>query len=95
MIDRQNTILCCFNLQSLRITAFHIHEWIHATLRLAEEDVRMMQIDGPRRTVSITFISDTSMQAVLQETRGGREYKHDNGELSQVRIEIADMGLKK
>jgi hypothetical protein len=35
------------------------------------------------------------MQEVLQETQGSLEYKHDNGEISQVRIEIAGMGLKK
>jgi hypothetical protein len=34
------------------------------------------------------------MQAVLQETRGGPENKHENGELSHVRIEFAGMGLK-
>jgi hypothetical protein len=35
------------------------------------------------------------MQVVLQVTEGGLEYKHDNSELSQVRIEIVSMGLKK
>jgi hypothetical protein len=35
------------------------------------------------------------MQAVLQDTGGGLKYKHDNGELSQVRIELAGMGLEK
>jgi hypothetical protein len=95
MTDRQNTIVCCFDLRSPRIIAFHIHEWIHMALRLAEEDVQMIQIDGPRRRVYIKFISNMRMQEVLLETRGGLEYKHDNGELSQVRIEKAGMGLKK
>jgi hypothetical protein len=93
--DRQNTIVCCFDLRSPRITAFHIHEWIHTALRLAEDDVQMIQIDGPRRRVYIKFISNMRMQEVLLGTREGLEYKHDNGELSQVRIEIAGMGLKK
>jgi hypothetical protein len=35
------------------------------------------------------------MLALLQGTRGGPEYKNHNGELSQLRIEIAGMGLKK
>jgi hypothetical protein len=86
MSNSQDTIVCCFDLRSPRRSAFHIHEWIHATLRLAEEVVRMIQIYGPRRRVYIKFISNTRMQEVIQETRGGREFKHDNGELSQVRI---------
>jgi hypothetical protein len=55
----------------------------------------MIQVDGPRRIVYIKFVSSTLVLEVIQETRGGLEYKHDNGEISQVRVEIADMGLKK
>ena len=94
MNDRQNTILCCFDLRSPRITAFHIHEWICENLRLAEEDMRMIQIDGHRRRVYMKFTSRERMQTLLQDSKGQLEFRHDNGELSQGNIELAGMGLK-
>ena len=35
------------------------------------------------------------MNQILQDTEGHLEYKHDNGEISQVKIQIAGMGTKK
>ena len=35
------------------------------------------------------------MQKIIQATNGLQEYKHTNGELSQVRIEIAGLGTKR
>jgi hypothetical protein len=55
----------------------------------------MIQIDGHRCKVYIKFSSTTRMQQVLKETQGGLEYQHDNDEISQIRIELAGMGLKK
>jgi len=95
MTDRQNTIVCCFDPRSPRITAYQIHEWIHENLHLAEDDVRMIQVDGPRRRVYIKFTSEERMQSVLQDSKGLLEFRHDNGELSQVIIELAGMGTKK
>jgi hypothetical protein len=51
MSERQNTLVCNFDMRSPRISAFHIHEWIFETLQLAEEDLSM--IDGPKRQVYI------------------------------------------
>jgi len=45
----QNTIVCTFDPTSPRISAFDIHEWIHETLRISEQKVSMIQIDGPKR----------------------------------------------
>ena len=94
MRDRQNTIACCFDPRSPRITAFHIHEWIHENLRLAE-DVRMIQVEELRGRVYIKFTSGERMQTVLQDTKGQLEFRHVNGGLSQVIIELAGMGIKK
>jgi len=55
----------------------------------------MIQIDGPRRHVFIRFTNEDRMNAVLQETKGQLEFRHDNGEISQVLTEIAGMGTKK
>jgi hypothetical protein len=89
MGDRQNTIVFCFDPRNPRITAFQVHEWIFEKLHLDEEDIRMIQIDGTRRQVFIKFTHSTLLHNVLTETNGQQEFKHDNGELSQVTIELA------
>jgi len=95
MSDRLNTLACIFDPRSPRISAYNIHEWIHDTLRLAEEDVRMIQVDGPKRSVYIKFTNEDRLKEVIQDTNGLCEYKHENGEISQVRVEVAGMGMKK
>lgn len=88
-------LVCSVDPKSPRITAYHIHEWIHDNLRLDEDDVRMMQIDGHRRRVYIKFRSEDRIQEVFKFTGGQLEYRHENGELSQVFIDLAGMGIKK
>jgi hypothetical protein len=70
MNDRQNTIVCIFYLNSPCITAYQIHDWIYERLQLPEEEVRMIQIDGPKRRVYIKFATSEQMHAVLQKTAG-------------------------
>ena len=95
MGERKNTIVCIFDMRSPGITAFNIHEWIYAQLRLQEDDIQMIQIDGPRRRLYIKFVSAEIMQSILQNTKGHQEYKHDNGEISIVKVELAGMGLRR
>jgi len=95
MSDRQNTIVCCFDPKIPRITAFQIYDWIHEKLSLEEEDILMIQIDGTRAQVFIKFANGGSMLDVINDTKVQQEYMHDNGELSQVTIEIAEMGMRK
>jgi hypothetical protein len=94
MTERRNTIVCIFDQSSPKITAFHIHEWIHETLQLVEDEVRMIQIDGTSRRVYIKFVTEMHMRRVLSKTNGVQDFKHDNGEISQVRVEIAGMGMR-
>jgi hypothetical protein len=94
MTERRNTIVCNFDQHSPKITAFHIHEWIHDTLQLDEDKVSMIQIDGPRRRVYIKFVNEMRMQRVLRNTNGIQDFKHDNGEIFQVQIVIAGMGMR-
>jgi len=42
MCERQTTIVCIFDPKIPRITAYHIHEWIHEKLKLLENEVRMV-----------------------------------------------------
>jgi len=94
MGERQNTIVCIFDMRSPRLIAYNIHEWIYVQLRLQEGDIRMIQIDGPCRRVYIKFVSAKRMQSTLQNIQGQQEYKHDIGEISTVNAEIAGMGVR-
>ena len=68
MTDRQNTIVCAFDQRSPRITAYHIHEWINEKLRLEEDEISMIQIDGRSRRVFIKFTNGVRMHRLLQDT---------------------------
>jgi len=84
MSDRLTTLVCIFDPRSPRISAYNIHEWIHDSLRLVEEDIQMIQVDGPKRRMFIKFFNEDRMKEILRDTNGTCEYKHDNGEISQV-----------
>ena len=71
---RQNSIVCFFDPKNPRITAYEIHEWIYDLLRLQEDDVCMIHVDGPRRRVFIKFIKNERMQAILRTTQGQLVY---------------------
>jgi hypothetical protein len=64
-------------------------------MKLLENDVRMIQIDGPRRHVYIKYAKTERMQSIIQDTKGQTEFRHDNGELSMVKIEPAGMGVRR
>jgi hypothetical protein len=53
-----------------RISAYQIHEWIYETLRLEEHDVRMVEIDGPKRQVYIKFTDNTKMHTIYTNMTG-------------------------
>jgi hypothetical protein len=55
----------------------------------------MIQVDGHRRKVYIKFTHGDRMEEVLKSTKGQLEYRHENGEISQVTIDLAGMGIKK
>jgi len=61
----------------------------------AKDDIRMIEIDGPRRRVYIKFVSAERLQSILQNIQGQQEYKHDNGEISIVKVELAGMGVRR
>ena len=95
MCEHQNTVVCAFYSKRPRIPAFDIHERIHEQLDVPESSVKLVQIDGPRRQMYIKFAEFQSLQEVLHSTKGQSEYKHDNGEISLVMIEMAGMGTRR
>ena len=69
MSDRMNTLVCIFDPSSPRIYAYNINEWIHEALRLMEEDIQVIKVDGPRRRVFIKFYNEDRINEILQDTR--------------------------
>jgi len=59
MSDRQNNIVCALD---------HIHEWIYETLRLGEDEISMIQIDGQRSRAFIKFTNGVHMQRLLRDS---------------------------
>jgi len=95
MCDRQNTIVCSFDVRSPRINAFQIHEWLYETVRLTEDDVRLIQVDGPLRIVYVKFVNSECMMRVLQPMKGDLDFNHETGEISKVRVDIARVGTRR
>jgi len=95
MSERQNTIVCAFDIRSPRISAYEIHEWFYAQMCLNDQETTMVQTDGPKRHVYIKFRDNERMQGVLQSIGGQVEYRHINGEISIVRISAAGMGPRR
>jgi hypothetical protein len=93
--ERQNKIVCAFDLKSPRISSYDIHEWIYAQMRLDENEVTMVQIDGPKRHLYINFRDNNRLQDVLHLTGGQVEHRHTNGEISIVRLETAGLGMRR
>jgi hypothetical protein len=69
MCDRHNSILCSFYLRSPRINAFQIHEWLYETANLKEDDISVIQMDGPLRKVYIKFVDNESTMRVFQSIK--------------------------
>jgi hypothetical protein len=93
MGERQNTIVCIFDPKSPRISAYAIHEWIFESLRLEEDDLFMIQVNGPKRHVYIKFKNTGKLQQILNGNKEQYDFKHENGEISKVQIEHAGMGI--
>ena len=64
--DRLNTIVCIFEQQSPRISALDIHEWIYESLRIPEQEVSMIQIEGTRRQVYIKLSTNDYAKEIVK-----------------------------
>jgi hypothetical protein len=62
---------------------------------LQENEVAMVQVNGPRRQVYIKFREYKKMREILMATNGHGELRHTNGEISKVRIEAAGLGIRR
>jgi hypothetical protein len=55
----------------------------------------VIQIDGSRRHGFVKVIDVQYAHDIIQMTQGTAEYKHSNGVVSVVRIEMAGLGIKR
>jgi len=81
MCDIQNTLVFSFDIYTPSINAFQIHEWLDETVHIKEDEVRVIQTDGPLRKEYVKFISSESMMRVLQHIQGDINFHHVNGEI--------------
>jgi hypothetical protein len=95
MTERINTLVCTFDPASPRITAYDIHEWIYATLRLPDSDVNMIQVDGIKRQVFIKMTNIDKVQAVINVTGGKIDYTYPSGQILTVTLAVAGLGTKR
>ena len=79
MAERQQTIVCMFDLSSPKISAYDIHEWIFEQLHIPEQALRMTQMDRTKRLVYLKLSDETYITNILQKTKGRLEYKHPTG----------------
>ena len=79
---------------TLKAPEFQLLTWIFEQMHVLENVVAMVQIDGTRRQVCIKFTDFQYLQDLLHSSTGQSEYKHDNGEIWQVKIETAGMGTR-
>ena len=90
-----NTVVFIFDPASPRITAHDIHEWLYAEIRIQEQKLQMIQIDGIKRQVHVKLTDKEYTMSIINDTRGHGEYKHHTGEIFPVEIAVAGMGHKK
>jgi hypothetical protein len=83
MTERQQTIVCAFDQHSPRVSVFDIREWTYETLCLREDEVVIIQTDGPPRHVHIKIREPQRMQATLTVTQSQEDFRHDDGEISK------------
>jgi sRNA-binding regulator protein Hfq len=93
-MERRKSVICAFDQNSPKISTYDIHEWFYETLRISEQEVTMIQIDGTKRHVYIKLVTEQMVYKILQDTNGHMTYKHADGLISTVLIEIAGMGTK-
>ena len=56
MCERKDTVVCTFDKESPTISKFEIHEWTYNHLILDENEVKIIQTDGPKRQVCVKFV---------------------------------------
>jgi Fe2+ or Zn2+ uptake regulation protein len=95
MTERRDTVVCVFYHNAQKLSAYEIHEWIFDVLRLPEEQVLVIQIDGQQRKVYINLTDHQAVVKFLQDTSRQVECKHSNEEITHVLLSEAGLGYRR
>jgi ribosomal protein S24E len=95
MTKRRNTVVCVFDHNAPKLSAYEVHEWIFDVLRLPEEQVLVIQIDRQQSKVYIKLTDHQVVVKLLQDMSGQFECKHSNGEITHVLFSEAGMGYRR
>ena len=95
MAERKNTVVCTFEATSPKTNAVDIHEWCFNDLKVTEDILLAIQIDGVRKQVFLKFTEQRHVENILQMTNGQIEFKHGTGEISIVTIDTAGLGTRR
>jgi hypothetical protein len=87
MTERENTIVCAFDLKSPCFSACGVHE----QMSLEEKKELMAQIGSPKQKGYVKFRDDSLLQDVIHYSRMEVEFGYNNTEISMVRIETAEL----
>jgi hypothetical protein len=90
--ERKHTVVCIFDPNSPRISAFEIHEWLYEQSHVSENSLTMIQIVGIRRHVYLKFVDDTYVTDLLQIKKVRMEYRHSTWEILIVRLVLQEWG---
>lgn len=87
--SRKNTLKVTFPGNVAKPSAFEVHKFIENELGFNEDQLDTIQLVARDKAVYIKVISTTLMQRVLNKYNGIINFKYDNGEIVEVKIEEA------
>ncbi|KAJ4446457.1 hypothetical protein ANN_13153 [Periplaneta americana] len=94
MRERKQTLVISFTEQDIpRPEPYLLHEWIYEDLRLMEEQLEMIQVNGVTRQVFIKCTSTNIVEEILERTKGELSFTFSNGQRTKVKIEKAGPGI--
>jgi hypothetical protein len=90
----RNSVICCYEKDCPKVTAYEMHELIRYCQRLDETDVSALQVDGILRQVVMKFTSAENAALFSAHQTQYLVYTHTHGERSQVRISPVGIGIR-
>ncbi|KAJ4438142.1 hypothetical protein ANN_14081 [Periplaneta americana] len=95
MIERKQTLVITFTEHDIpRPEPYLLHEWIYEDLRLMEEQLEMIELNGVARQIFIKCISTDIVEEILERTKDELSFTFSNGQRTKVKIEKAEPGIK-
>jgi uncharacterized UPF0146 family protein len=74
MTERRNTVMCAFDANSPKISAYDIHDLIYKTLYIPDQEVTVIQIDGIKRHLYIKLLTEQMAHKIIQNTNRRMTY---------------------